>query len=301
MGETKDLVVYETSKGEVALSINVVRELFCKEATDNEIGLFMQLCKFQGLNPFLKEAYLVKYGTNPASIIVGKETFTKRANRHDQFDGYETGLDLAEDGSVIGAWSKVYRKDRQYPVSIQVDFDEYAQRNKEGQLVKNWKEKPKTMIRKVALVQGLREAFPEELGGLYEESEVQVVDVTPPGAKTVTPGQPTPHAASTSSPQKQAQAPKAPASGNGGSKPRYKNPDAPASPGQIKALCAVWAKPLGFNFGDLQEQLDGNPKVTMQIAGTLIEEGQGGDCDRKRWTDLTGIECPPDEQEEAAA
>ena len=46
----------------------------------------------------------------------------------------------------------------------------------------NWASKPATMIRKVALVQALREAFPEDLQGMYsiEESDVPVpLDETP--------------------------------------------------------------------------------------------------------------------------
>ena len=51
-----------------------------------------------------------------------------------------------------------------------------------------WSKKPGTMIRKVALCQALREAFPQTLGGMYDLAEVDVDDslidpnpVTPPG------------------------------------------------------------------------------------------------------------------------
>jgi hypothetical protein len=35
----------------------------------------------------------------------------------------------------------------------------------------SWAKMPATMIRKVALVQSLREAFPSDLGGLYDSCE----------------------------------------------------------------------------------------------------------------------------------
>ena len=35
-----------------------------------------------------------------------------------------------------------------------------------------WRKKPGVMIRKVAMVTSLREAFPEDLGGLYASEEV---------------------------------------------------------------------------------------------------------------------------------
>jgi hypothetical protein len=38
----------------------------------------------------------------------------------------------------------------------------------------NWKSMPATMIRKVPLVQSLREAFPDEFGGMYSPEEMPV-------------------------------------------------------------------------------------------------------------------------------
>ena len=49
---------------------------------------------------------------------------------------------------------------------MEVSLDEYIRKDKNGKPFSMWKEKPATMIRKVALVQVLREAFPNEVGGL---------------------------------------------------------------------------------------------------------------------------------------
>jgi hypothetical protein len=57
-----------------------------------------------------------------------------------------------------------------------VSFEEYAGRKKDGTMNGQWSKKPATMIRKVALVQALREAFPKAFGGLYtaeEQGEVE--------------------------------------------------------------------------------------------------------------------------------
>lgn len=53
----------------------------------------------------------------------------------------------------------------------EVSFDEYAGRKKDGSLNAQWSKKPSTMIRKVALVQALREAFPSAFGGMYTAEE----------------------------------------------------------------------------------------------------------------------------------
>ncbi|MFH0810786.1 MAG: phage recombination protein Bet [Pseudomonadota bacterium] len=301
--EGKELVVYETEKGVVELSVNVVREMFCPAATDTEVKLFIALCKFQGLNPFLREVYLIKYGTNPASIVTGKETFTKRANRHEQFNGYETSLAPGEDGLPISASATVYRKDREHPVRIEVDFAEYASRNRDGDLVKNWREKPKTMLRKVALVQALREAFPEDLGGLYEAAEITEAQVETisgpevPAGRPVQNGQSTPHAAS----KPPAKPPQQPAAGG---KPVIRDPEAPATEKQINAVCGAWADQIGYPFSELKGYLTVEDKsgqlvgtITKQQASDLIGMSNQGDFDPKRWQAMTNVlpNIPPPE------
>ena len=61
-------------------------------------------------------------------------------------------------------------------VRIEVSFDEYAGRKKDGSLNGQWSKKPATMIRKVALVQALREAFPKTFGGLYSAEEQGMIE-----------------------------------------------------------------------------------------------------------------------------
>ena len=99
--------------------------------------MFTELCKSRKLNPFLKEAYIIKYGNNPAQIVVGKDAILKRAINHPQFDGREQGIIVqkqdgtieerkgtfhVKDESVVGGWAKVYRKDWAHPTYITVSF-----------------------------------------------------------------------------------------------------------------------------------------------------------------------------------
>ena len=56
-----------------------------------------------------------------------------------------------------------------------VGFDEYVGRKKDGSLNSQWAKKPATMIRKVAVVQALREAFPDRFQGLYAHEEFQKI------------------------------------------------------------------------------------------------------------------------------
>ena len=166
------------------LSIHTIKKYINDKATDEEAYVFLQLCKARGLNPFLKEAYLIKYDhVSPATMVVGKDAFMKRAELHSQYNGFEAGIItdkkewkvgtfLNESEKLLGGWAKVYRKDREHPVVITVSMSEFNTGKS------SWKKIPATMIRKVALVQGHREAFPSELSGMYDQSEMGVEVIT---------------------------------------------------------------------------------------------------------------------------
>jgi phage recombination protein Bet len=172
------------------LTMEIIKKFVCPSATDQEAYTFLRLCRSQQLNPFLREAYLIKYGTEAASIVVGKETFTKRADRLPQYNGFKAGLILLSGGTVIyregsfftssetllGGWAEVYRKDRSIPFRNEVKIEEYQGRTKTGEITRMWREKPATMIRKVPLMQSLREAFPDAFGGMYGAEEINTVD-----------------------------------------------------------------------------------------------------------------------------
>jgi len=182
--KTYDMTVRQTPE----LSMEIIKKYICPAATDQEAYMFLQLCKAQGLNPFLKEAYLVKFGTQAATIITGKDTFTKRADRLPQYDGFKAGIIVLSNGAIghregsfvvngeelLGGWAEVFRKDRSQSFRNEVSLKEYARTKADGSLMSNWKSMPATMIRKVALVQSLREAFPDEFGGMYSPEEMPV-------------------------------------------------------------------------------------------------------------------------------
>ena len=170
------------------LNLDVIKKYVCPKATDQEAFTFLQLCKAQGLNPFLREAYLIKYGDEAATIVTGKDTFTKRADRISQYDGFKAGIIVLSNDKVLyregsflvtgetllGGWAEVYRKDRSTPYRNEVTLTEYERRKKDGSLMSSWRTMPATMIRKVPLVQSLREAFPDEFGGMYSPEEMPI-------------------------------------------------------------------------------------------------------------------------------
>lgn len=175
-------IKFEVNGEEVKLSGNTIKQYLVRgngNVSDQETVMFMNLCKFQKLNPFLNEAYLIKFGTSPAQIVVSKEAFMKRAEGHEKYEGFEAGIIVDREGELIeiqgavklekdkliGGWCKVYRSDRKVPIITKIDYKEF------GKNQATWKEMPMNMIRKSAVVNGLREAFPESLGALYTEDD----------------------------------------------------------------------------------------------------------------------------------
>lgn len=193
--EKKELAVtFEVDGEQIKLTPSIVQNYIVgtdAQITMPEFKFFTSLCKARGLNPFLKEAYCIKYGKNPAQIVVGKDAVMKRAIKNPNYDGMESGVIvqnketseiierkgtfyLRDSENLVGGWAKVYRKDWQHPTYCSVGFDEVAQKKSDGSLNANWSGKGATMVEKVAKVRALRETFVEELGGMYEAEEMGV-------------------------------------------------------------------------------------------------------------------------------
>ena len=138
------LMTFTVGNEEVKLSPAIVKNYLVNgngNITDQEINYFMHLCRARKLNPFVKEVYLIKYGTQPAAMVVSRDALEKRAIKHKDYNGKKTGLwilkkDTGElekrDGTIyvkskeeiIGAWCTVYRKNWENPVTVEVNFDE---------------------------------------------------------------------------------------------------------------------------------------------------------------------------------
>lgn len=186
-------VEYKCGEETVKLSPTIIRNYLVNgngNVTDQEVVMFLNLCRFQHLNPFLREAYLIKFGNQPATIVTGKDAITKRAMRNPKFAGqqagvviyhqetgeleYRNGSLLMQNEQLVGGWAKVYVKGYDVPIEAVVSYQEYVGVKNDGSVNGQWSKKPATMIRKVALVQALREAFPEDLGGLYASEEMNI-------------------------------------------------------------------------------------------------------------------------------
>lgn len=170
-----------------------IMESIAPGLNQNELLLFLLKCSVMGLNPLLGEVtgFVAKndqgqrqlvviagrdgkrraaYNTGKVENIITKAIYVKKVTTREQVGDTiieeETTVPTEPwDGHLWGAVCTIKRTDREDPTTVQVPLSEYHRQNRV------WKSKPETMIKKVAQSQALSEAFPEILGGTYDESE----------------------------------------------------------------------------------------------------------------------------------
>ena len=180
-------VSYDVMGTRVDLDLNFVKRYLVRgqadRVTDQELVFFMNTCKMQKLNPLASgEVYCIKFGSDPAQMVIGKDAYLRRAFSNPDYLYKEDGITVLRGKQIvqkegcclypgeklIGGWCKVYfmRNGKERTAYKEVSLEEY---NK-GQA--NWKTKPATMIDKVAVSQCVRDAFPKDYEGLYSEDEM---------------------------------------------------------------------------------------------------------------------------------
>jgi phage recombination protein Bet len=146
-------------KEQMEISVADVKKYIAPNATDKELFMFMGVARSYGLNPLKREIHFVKYGSGAASIIVGYETYLKRAERTGKLDGWKCWIEdvgKPTERAII----EIKRKDQSMPITWEVYRKEFDKQQS------SWKSMPTFMLKKVAIAQGFRMAFPDDLGGM---------------------------------------------------------------------------------------------------------------------------------------
>lgn len=150
-----------------------IRKIYAPKLSDGEFKTFVEMGISCGLNPFLREIWAVKYDAGSAAqIFIGRDGYRKIISRNQCFEGLITESVCANDefnvdivkgevkhipkikdrGKLIGAYCIIYMKGVRIPYYVFVPIEEYNT----GRSV--WKDKPHTMIKKVAECQCIRMA-----------------------------------------------------------------------------------------------------------------------------------------------
>ena len=95
----------------------------------------------------------------------------KRAERTGNLDGWRAWLEGSSE--KLKAVVEIFRKDWKYSFTHEVYWEEAVQRTKAGNPTQFWAKQPRFQLRKVAIAQAFRIAFPDALGGMpYESAEL---------------------------------------------------------------------------------------------------------------------------------
>ncbi len=166
--------------------LKTIKDMFAKKANQDEFNIFVQLGISTGLNPFLREIWMVKYDEKAAAqIFIGRDGYRKLISNNPNYDGHivdavysndEFNVDLIAGyvkhipnfknrGNLIGAYCIVYMKGARIPHYVFCELNEYDT----GKSV--WAGKKATMIKKVAETQAIRMAD-QTCSGTYSEEEM---------------------------------------------------------------------------------------------------------------------------------
>ncbi len=193
---TLTVVEYDADGVKIKLDPETVKNYLVRgngAVTDQEVLFFIQTCRAQKLNPLAYgEVYLIKFGNEPAQLVIGKETYMKRAFRNPNYSGMKSGIVVQRGETIIqkegtclypsetliGGWCKVFHtlNEKETETFKEVSLTEYLKYNSKGVPQANWGTKPCTMIEKVAVSQAMRAAFPDDYQGLYTAEEFGYTD-----------------------------------------------------------------------------------------------------------------------------
>lgn len=160
--------------------LQLLKDVFFKTATHEEFQLFVHACERTGLDPFMKQIYPVKRWDSTLkreamTIQTGIDGYRLIAERTGCYAPGKEPTFAYEGGKVISATSYVKKLTKDgtwHEISATAFFDEYCQKNKEGNPTSMWAKMPHSQLAKCAESLAIRKAFPAELSGLYTKEEM---------------------------------------------------------------------------------------------------------------------------------
>jgi len=232
--ESSALGVIEITPEQVAL----VKTTVFKDSTDDELKLYFFECRRRGVHPLDRLIHPVvrkdKDGNRRVTFQTSIDLFRSEAEGTGEYRGqkdveYGEMIAWTDIDKKVPEWAKatIKRYDQNTQEIIEVSAIAYWEEYYPGkQLGFQWQKMPRLMLGKCAEALALRKAFPRKLAGLYTFEEMQLTDLVKQGSSRVKPDM------------------KAPTEKKD-DKPQVKDPEAPVSEAQTKAIHAMYKK-TGF-------------------------------------------------------
>lgn len=168
-------------------------ELYCKEASNAEIKLFLNLCDKTGMSPEARQIYMIDRWDSKNSRMVKTpmfsiEAFRLIAERSHKYAGQVGAWWCGADGVWKDVWLSdkppaaakvgVLRSDFKEPLFAVATYNSYCQTTKSGSPTQTWTKMPDVMLAKCAESLALRKAFSQDLSGLYTIEEMRALPET---------------------------------------------------------------------------------------------------------------------------
>jgi phage recombination protein Bet len=174
------LITIDTENQE---KMEIVKQTFCKGASDLQFKFFIELANQIGADPFRREIFMVPRWDNTTKSMamtpqVSIDYLRKNAGKSPNYAGQgeaEFGPEVISNGCKHPEWAVVpiFNKKFSQPIRVKALWIEFVSTTKSGDANAMWKKFPTVMLAKCSESQGLRRAFPEEIGGLDIPEETE--------------------------------------------------------------------------------------------------------------------------------
>lgn len=166
----------------------LIRDRYAPGASDGEFAVLMEVARARRLNPLLGQIHFVqRWDGEKHRMVWATQASIDGLRAIAERTGLYAGQDEPEfvenpDGTIKLCKVRVWRRDWPRPAVGVAYWAEYVQTTRDKTTGKTrptamWSRMPHVMLAKVAESIALREAFPEDMGGLYSTDEMGQADV----------------------------------------------------------------------------------------------------------------------------